>query len=162
MHYRMTESVHQFDWLLADRLAACVNPARAPKVVEVLREQQIGRVVNLHEQADARELIQAVGADAIHLPVADFTPPSQDQLRAGVAAIRESLAAGQRVAVHCGAGLGRTGTLLAAYLVSEGMAAEAAISQVRQARPGSIETAEQEAAVRQFAAAITASPSGDQ
>jgi len=96
------------------------------------------------------------------LPVADFTPPSHEQLRAGVAAIRESLAAGNRVAVHCGAGLGRTGTLLATYLVSEGVNAEAAISQVRQARPGSIETPAQEAAVRQFAATITTSPSGNQ
>jgi len=158
----MTESIHLFDWLLADRLAACVNPSIAPQVVEILREQQIGRVVNLHEQADPPELLQAVGAGTVHLPVADFTPPSQEQLRAGVAAIRESLAAGKRVAVHCGAGLGRTGTLLATYLVSAGVTAEAAISQVRQARPGSIETPAQEAAVRQFAATITALPSGDQ
>ncbi|MGI9146377.1 MAG: dual specificity protein phosphatase family protein [Chloroflexota bacterium] len=158
----MIESIHLFDWLLADRLAACVNPLIAPQVIEILREQRIGRVVNLHEQADPPELLQAVRADTVHLPVADFTPPSHEQLRAGVAAIRESLAAGNRVAVHCGAGLGRTGTLLATYLVSEGVNAEAAISQVRQARPGSIETPAQEAAVRQFAATITTSPSGNQ
>jgi atypical dual specificity phosphatase len=41
-------------------------------------------------------------------------------------------------------GWGRTGTLLAAYLVSEGMSADEAIYQVRKKRPGSIETFGQE------------------
>jgi atypical dual specificity phosphatase len=56
------------------------------------------------------------------------------------------------VAVHCGGGLGRTGTLLACYLVSaEGLPADAAIARVRAARPGSVETEDQEQAVRRYA-----------
>ena len=55
------------------------------------------------------------------------------------------------MAVHCGAGLGRSGTLIAAYLVSQGAAPDDAMAQVRSARPGSIETLEQEAAVHEFA-----------
>ena len=55
------------------------------------------------------------------------------------------------MAVHCGAGLGRAGTLLAAYLVSQGCDAEEAMARVRRARPGSIETIEQEQAVREYA-----------
>jgi atypical dual specificity phosphatase len=47
--------------------------------------------------------------------------------------------------------LGRTGTLLACYLVSLGLSPDAAIQQIRTVRPGSIETAEQEAAVAAFA-----------
>jgi protein-tyrosine phosphatase len=68
-----------------------------------------------------------------------------------VAVIDDALSRGVRVAVHCGAGLGRSGTLLAAYLVSQGAAPDAAIADVRAARPGSIETDEQEAAVHYFA-----------
>lgn len=48
------------------------------------------------------------------------------------------------------AGLGRSGTMAAAYLVATGTSADEAIAILRELRPGSIETAEQEAAVRRF------------
>ena len=55
------------------------------------------------------------------------------------------------VAVHCGAGLGRTGTVVAAYFVTRGLGPREAIVKVRDLRPGSIETVEQERAVEAFA-----------
>jgi atypical dual specificity phosphatase len=55
------------------------------------------------------------------------------------------------VAVHCGAGLGRTGTVLAAYLVAGGEEARAALARVRELRPGSVETADQERAIEAYA-----------
>lgn len=51
------------------------------------------------------------------------------------------------VVVHCRGGLGRAGTIAARLLVERGMAPAAAIRQVRAARPGAIETVEQEAYV---------------
>lgn len=57
----------------------------------------------------------------------------------------------QAVAVHCALGFGRTGTMLACYLVKErGLTAGDAIAEIRRLRPGSIETYEQEKAVFQF------------
>ena len=50
---------------------------------------------------------------------------------------------GKKIVVHCGAGIGRTGTMLACYLVSKGYTAEESIAEVRWKRPGSIETNEQ-------------------
>lgn len=139
-----------FDWLEPDRLAACANPGLSygEAVVSRLRAERIQLLVNLHERPDPLHL----GIESVHLPVADFTAPTQDQLEQGVAAITEALARDQRVAVHCGAGLGRTGTLLACYLISaQGLAPDAAIARVRAARPGSIETDEQEQAIRRYA-----------
>jgi atypical dual specificity phosphatase len=137
-----------FDWLEEGHLAACANPAYGEPVVSRLREEHIQLLVNLHERPDSPQL----GIQSVHLPVPDFTAPTQEQLEQGVAEITEARARGQRVAVHCGAGLGRTGTLLACYLVSaEGLSAHEAVARVRTARPGSIETEEQEQAVGRFA-----------
>jgi len=61
----------------------------------------------------------------------------------------------QGVTVHCYWGLGRTGTVLAACLVDlHGITADDAVREIRRRRPFSIETYEQENAVRQFAQSI--------
>jgi len=140
------------DWLVAEQLGACGNPAFSAEIVRALRDARVGLLINLYEQPDSVDLLRQLGAETLHVPVADFTPPTQEQLDQGVEAIREALARGTRVVVHCAAGLGRTGTLLAAYLVSEGASADDAIAQVRQARKGSIETRDQERAIHEFAA----------
>jgi atypical dual specificity phosphatase len=140
-----------FDWLLADKLGACVNPSVAAGAAAELRQRHIGLLINLHERPDPPSLLVELQAETVHLPVQNSDAPTQDQLDRGVAAIDDALNRGVRVAVHCGAGLGRSGTLLAAYLVSRGSAPDAAIDKVRSVRPGSIETQEQEDAVHRYA-----------
>jgi atypical dual specificity phosphatase len=139
-----------FDWLIPDQLAACVDPVAGQQAAEELRSGNVTLLVNLYERPDPPELLDALGAETLHLPVHNSDAPSQAQLDRGVQAITEALRQGKKVAVHCGAGLGRSGTLLAAFLVSEGSDADEAIARVRAARPGSVETLEQENAVREY------------
>lgn len=62
----------------------------------------------------------------------------------------KSIDAGRRVAIHCQAGLGRTGLLAAGLLVRSGTRPDDAIALVRLARPGSIETLRQEDFIRKI------------
>ena len=61
--------------------------------------------------------------------------------------IQQSIAHEEPVAVSCGGGIGRTGTILACYLVAQGIGAEQAIPTLRSTCGPSMETQTQEAAV---------------
>ena len=64
--------------------------------------------------------------------------------------------------MHCHWGLGRTGTMLAACLVAlHHLSADDAIREIRRRRPYSIETCEQENAVRQFAQSLKSDTTKD-
>jgi atypical dual specificity phosphatase len=137
-------------WLTDERVCACRYPRSAAEL-EALAARGVSLVVNLHERAHARAHLERCGLTELHLPVADFTCPTPAQLDEGIAAIERTLAEGHQVAVHCGGGLGRTGTLLACYLVERGRSPEAALAYLRSMRPGSVETPQQEAAVFAYA-----------
>ncbi len=137
-------------WLEEGRVFACRYPRGEPALAGLAR-QGISVLVNLHERGHDPSRLARHGLVEVHIPVKDFSAPSPEQLAQGVAAIARAVAAGERVAVHCGGGLGRTGTLLACYLVHQGCGAEEAIDRVRTARPGSVETAGQVAAVKAYA-----------
>ena len=137
-------------WLERDNLAACRFP-RTEQELRELAERGVRLLINLHEQPHQPERLARYGMTELHLPVPDFTPPKPEQLERALNEIERAIESGTRVAVHCGAGLGRTGTLLACYLVRRGLTADEAIARVRALRPGSVETDAQEAAVRSFA-----------
>jgi atypical dual specificity phosphatase len=147
-----------FVWLDAEAgVAACRYP-REPRALQDLAARGITVVLNLHERPHPLHALGPYGLVEVHVPVRDFTAPTQAQLDQTVAVIDQALAARRRIAVHCGAGLGRTGTVLACYLVARGAAPDAAIAQVRAVRPGSIETTDQAVAVATFAARRRAAP----
>ena len=136
-----------FGWILPGRLAGMAYPGS--DAGRALVAAGVGAVLSLTEHAP----VEALADDGLvvrHEPIGDFEAPSPAVLARCVGFVRERWGAGQAVAVHCMAGRGRTGTVLAACLVAEGMDADAAIALVRAKRPGSIETRAQEACVRAF------------
>ena len=82
--------------------------------------------------------------------VPDFSAPHLEQIHRMVEFIDQQTARQRPVAVSCYAGIGRTGTVLACYLVHRGQQPAEAISRVRELRPRSVETADQEAAVYDY------------
>lgn len=63
--------------------------------------------------------ITALGLDVVHLPIRDGQVPTQAQLDRFLAVVAGSKGT---VFVHCAAGVGRTGSMVAAYLVATGQA----------------------------------------
>ncbi len=134
-------------WLVEGEVAA--SGMVWPEDVAALRSRGIGAVLSLTED-DPFGGRPPPGLSCLHLPVPDMTAPPPAVLRRAVEFLRGQRAAGVPVLVHCGAGYGRTGTVLACWLRSEGLSAEEAIRRVRAARPGSVEVPEQEECVRDF------------
>lgn len=135
-----------FSYIIPGKLAGCAKPGGwgDPRSdLSGLSRQGIGAIVSLTEEALDTAALRDFGFRSLHLPIPDFQSPTQAQIREFVAFVDACLEEDVAVAVHCGAGIGRTGTMLACYLVSQGEAADAAIRKIRMARPGSIETPDQ-------------------
>ncbi|WP_447909508.1 ADP-ribosylglycohydrolase family protein [Brevundimonas bullata] len=127
--------------------------------VEAIRSWAASTVVTLVE---ARELdmlqvsglgqaIAEAGIKWMHVPIEDLGVPDEAFERRWLAIghlVREDLRNGRRVVIHCRGGRGRAGLVAARILVECGLEADEAITRVRHARPGSIETLAQENHVR--------------
>ena len=98
-------------------------------------------------------VLRARGLSHLHFPIRNLGVPEDAQALAPVIdSVLASLREGQPVLVHCMAGLGRTGLFAACCLRRLGVGASEALRVVRTARPGTVETPEQELFVARFEA----------
>jgi atypical dual specificity phosphatase len=138
-------AMSRFYWLVKGEIAGSSLP-RTEVEINAWREANIQAVISLVERK-----LKFNGFTTLHLPVRDMTTPSIAQLDAACAFIDRARLARAPVVVHCLEGKGRTGTVLAAWLISKGMQVADAMALVRALSPGSIETPEQEAVLVEFA-----------
>jgi protein-tyrosine phosphatase len=80
------------------------------------------------------ERARAAGLEFVALPVPDFGVPDPDAARPVLAELRQRLAGGGHVLVHCLGGIGRSSTLAAGILVLEGVDPSAAFDAITEAR----------------------------
>lgn len=100
------------------------------------------------------EMAATLGLERLELAIADVSVPvGEAAFGRLIEEIVLRLGGGRSAVVHCKGGLGRSGLVAAAALVHLGAAPRAGIAQVRAARPGAIETAEQERYVERYVAA---------
>jgi len=123
--------------------------------LEVIRLWGAHRVLTLIEDFEfdllgvrgLGELVAGKGMNWHHLPIVDGYPPDQRFLEAWPSVVNtlvEDLSAGKNLLVHCRGGLGRAGTVGSLLLAEFGWSSTAAVDHIRRARPGTVETREQE------------------
>jgi atypical dual specificity phosphatase len=149
----MTGEKLNFSWLAAGEVAGHSAPISSDDL-KYLKSNGIKALVRMaegHKVQITPDDIKKLGFTDCYVPVPDFTAPRQYQLNKMVAFISKSVAQGKPVGVSCGEGIGRTGTVLACYLVSKCHVSEQAMEEVKQKRGTEIETEDQKQAVRRYA-----------
>lgn len=102
---------------------------------------------------DLLKLYERDGLRVIHAPVRDFGTPDPGIIEPAVQEVIRAAQSGKHVAVHCHAGIGRTGTFLACLACDVfGWEGDQAVAWVRQYVPGAVETSAQQTWVREYAA----------
>ena len=125
-----------FSWLQKGIIAGCKGP-KTDDDLDFLREQGIGALVRLARETTPQKQVRAKGLRDFHEDVKDFSAPSPDQLVKIMKFIDRMRARDLSVAISCGAGYGRTGTVLACYLVWQGKPASKALKELDDKRPES-------------------------
>jgi atypical dual specificity phosphatase len=140
-------------WIDEPRLLGSCNPTTDD--LSKLRADGVSVIVSLLDeevQPPKYDLarVEAMGYERHNIPVPDFHPPTVEQLRQFVDLLQQ-LPEGEKVILHCQAGIGRTGTFAAAYWIARGLTVDDALATVRQARPFAVETTLQRAVLDEFA-----------
>jgi atypical dual specificity phosphatase len=139
-----------FSWIIQGKLAGSGLPVTNSEF-KWLVNKGIKSIVTVREIPLPTEWFDGGDIDYLHLRVEDFGAPTVEELDEVVDFIDKQIRSDRPVLVHCAAGKGRTGALLAAYMVKkQNLTAKQAIEKIRITRPGSVQSIMQETALSMY------------
>ena len=148
VHGTVTGRPDKFSWLIENKLAGSGIPTSIDEVQWVIK-QGVKSIVTIREESLDESWIKDV--NYLHVLSNDMSVPKFDDLVHAVDFIHSRITNNEPVLVHCLAGMGRTGVILACYLIKyQKMSASEATEKVREERPGSIQSYPQEEIIFQF------------
>ena len=148
VHGTVTGRPDKFSWLIKSKLAGSGIPTSINEVQWVL-DQGIKSVVTIREEPLDESWTRDI--NYLHVLSNDMGVPEFNDLIHTVDFIHRRITSNEPVLVHCLAGMGRTGVILACYLVKyQNMSADEATQKVRKERPGSIQSYPQEEIIFRF------------
>lgn len=146
---KVSEEPTGFVWVEKGKLAGSGYPASRSHV-EWLAKSGVRSILTLTENPLPASWTDGLGVAAGHVAMSDHQPPSVESMNKGVDFIVRQIAEGRPVLVHCLAGEGRTGCVLAAYLIrTRSVGADEALAELRKLKPEFVEW-KQEKAVQDF------------
>lgn len=154
-HGRFISKPTNFGWVIPDNLAGSGLPSSHDHLLWLIKNN-IKTIVTVREIPLPDAWIKKVNSlnlvlDCFFLKTDDYNAPSINELYEVVDYIDSQINNRKPVVVHCAAGKGRTGTVLAAYLIKKnGLDAKEAIKKIRSLRPGSVQSEIQEATINSF------------
>ena len=108
--------------------------------IDWLKKKGVKSILALTETSAPSSWFEGSGIEYKHVPVKNHFAPTPAQLEECVDFIERNVQQGNKTLVHCAAGKGRTGTVIAAYVCKrDNISAEIAIEQIRAKRSGSVE-----------------------
>jgi protein-tyrosine phosphatase len=120
-------------WVIPDKLAGVRKPM-AEELSE-LEAAGIGAIISVMDDPSNLDWYQRANIPYLWLPMKGGTPPSQEQIQQLQTFVDSQNRLGHAVAVHCTTGRRRTGTMLAAYLMSAGSSYDEAMQTIQEANP---------------------------
>lgn len=148
----------RFHWVVPGKIAGLSLPGRvSPLRDDLAKITSIGvrSLATLTEGPLDPAVMERAGITNEHFAIDDFGVPTLEQVDAFCAWADARIAAGDAVGVHCWAGLGRTGTMIACWLVRDpSRTTEEVLRTIRRIEPGYVQTAQQEAFIAVWEARV--------